>query len=304
MSVIEVSNLGKRYGKRWALRDCSLSIPAGHVVALVGPNGAGKTTLLHCTIGLVEPSVGHASVLDGLVAGSSQALDSVAFVAQDAPLYKNISVVHMIELTRNLNRSFDTSLVERRLAHLGIGLSLKVGKLSGGQQAQLALALALARHPQLLVLDEPLARLDPLARHEFMGVVMTAVVEEGLSVILSSHVVAELERVANYLIVLNSGRVQIASEIDELIESHWLLTGPVDEVDDIKDSLTVVETFRGDRQARLLVRSLDISNVGKHWDAASVSLEELILAYLRDPEASMLSRTTGDGRTNVCEVTT
>ena len=190
MSIIEVAGLGKRYGKRWALQDCSLSIPAGHVVALVGPNGAGKTTLLHCAIGLVEPSTGHATVLDGLVAGSPQALDRVAFVAQDAPLYKYLSVTHMIELTRNLNRSFDTKLIRQRLVGLGIGLDQKVGKLSGGQQAQLALALALARHPELLVLDEPLARLDPLARYEFMGVVMTAVAEEGLSVVLSSHVVS------------------------------------------------------------------------------------------------------------------
>lgn len=303
MSVIEVSGLGKRYGKRWALQDCSLSIPAGHVVALVGPNGAGKTTLLHCAIGLVEPSTGRAAVLDGLVAGSPQALDRVAFVAQDAPLYKYLSVAHVIELTRNLNRSFDTTLIEQRLGGLGIGLDQKVGKLSGGQQAQLALALALARHPELLVLDEPLARLDPLARYEFMGVVMTAVVEEGLSVVLSSHVVSELERVANYLIVLNSGRVQIASEIDELMQSHFLLTGPAEEVDHIKKSLTVVETFQGDRQARLLVRSFDTTGIGRNWEATSVTLEEVILAYLRNPDASAISVTAGNDLPSIREVT-
>jgi ABC-2 type transport system ATP-binding protein len=303
MSIIEVAGLGKRYGKRWALQDCSLSIPAGHVVALVGPNGAGKTTLLHCAIGLVEPSTGHATVLDGLVAGSPQALDRVAFVAQDAPLYKNLSVTQMIELTRCLNRTFDITLIKQRLDGLGIGLDQKVGKLSGGQQAQLALALALARHPELLVLDEPLARLDPLARYEFMGVVMTAVAEEGLSVVLSSHVVSELERVANYLIVLNSGRVQIASEIDELMEGHWLLTGPADEVDEMSRAFTVVETYRGDRQARLLVRSFDTSNIGQNWEATAVTLEELILAYLRDPESSSISETTGNGHHSIREVT-
>src|ERR1019366_8401258 len=121
MSIIEVAGLGKRYGKRWALQDCSLSIPAGHVVALVGPNGAGKTTLLHCAIGLVEPSSGRATVLDGLTAGSPPALDRVAFVAQDAPLYQYLSVGHMIELTRNLNRKFDITMVEQRLEILGIG---------------------------------------------------------------------------------------------------------------------------------------------------------------------------------------
>lgn len=303
MSIIEVAGLGKRYGKRWALQDCSLSIPAGHVVALVGPNGAGKTTLLHCAIGLVEPSTGHATVLDGLVAGSPQALDRVAFVAQDAPLYKYLSVTQMTELTRCLNQTFDIKLIEQRLDGLGIGLDQKVGKLSGGQQAQLALALALARHPELLVLDEPLARLDPLARHEFMGVVMTAVAEEGLSVVLSSHVVSELERVANYLIVLNSGRVQIASEIDELMEGHWLLTGPADEVDEMSRAFPVVETYRGDRQARLLVRSLDTSNIGQNWEATAVTLEELILAYLRDPDSSSISEAMGDGHHSIRGVT-
>ncbi len=303
MSIIEVAGLGKRYGKRWALQDCSLSIPAGHVVALVGPNGAGKTTLLHCAIGLVEPSTGNAAVLDGLVAGSPQALDRVAFVAQDAPLYKYLSVKQMIELTRCLNRTFDITLIEQRLDGLGIGLDQKVGKLSGGQQAQLALGLALARHPELLVLDEPLARLDPLARYEFMGVVMTAVAEEGLSVVLSSHVVSELERVANYLIVLNSGRVQIASEIDELMQSHWLLTGPADEIDEMSRAFPVVETYRGDRQARLLVRSFDTSNIGQNWEATAVTLEELILAYLRDPNSSSISETMGDGHPSIREVT-
>lgn len=303
MSIIEIVGLGKRYGKRWALQDCSLSIPAGHVVALVGPNGAGKTTLLHCAIGLVEPSTGRATVLDGLVAGSPQALDRVAFVAQDAPLYKYLSVAHMIELTRCLNRTFDITLVEQRLDDLEIGLDQNVGKLSGGQQSQLALALALARHPELLVLDEPLARLDPLARYEFMGVVMTAVAEEGLSVVLSSHVVSELERIANYLIVLNSGRVQIASEIDELMQSHWLLSGPTDEVDEMSRAFTVVETYRGDRQARLLVRSFETSSLGQNWEATAVTLEELILAYLRDPDSSSISKTMGDGHPNIREVT-
>jgi len=303
MSIIEVADLGKRYGKRWALQDCSLSMPAGHVVALVGPNGAGKTTLLHCAIGLVEPSTGHATVLDGLVAGSPQALDRVAFVAQDAPLYKNLSVKQMIEVTRCLNRTFDITLIEQRLDGLGIGLDQKVGKLSGGQQAQLGLALALARHPELLILDEPLARLDPLARYEFMGVVMTAVAEEGLSVVLSSHVVSELERVANYLIVLNSGRVQIASEIDELMGDHWLLTGPANEVDEMSRAFTVVEAYQGDRQARLLVRSFDTSNIGQNWEATAVTLEELILAYLRDPDASSISEAMGDGHPSIRGVT-
>lgn len=289
MNVVEVCNLGKLYGKHWAIKECSLSIPSGHVVALVGPNGAGKTTLLHCAVGLVEPSTGYTEVFGGLEAGSPQALARIAFVAQDAPLYKYLSVDQIIDLTRNLNRGFDTNLALHRLDDLGIGLHQKVGRLSGGQQSQLALTLALARHPDLLVLDEPLARLDPLARNEFMGVVMAAVAEDGLSVVLSSHVVSELERVANYLIVLNVGRLQIASEIDEVLENHALLTGPVDEVAHVTNSFDVVQTFRGDRQARLLVRSPEIINAGPNWETSPVSLEELILAYLRDPGTSALS---------------
>jgi len=288
VNAFDASDLGKRYGKRWALQGCSLSVPAGHVVAIVGPNGAGKTTLLHCLIGLVEASTGGAFVLDGLSAGSPDALDRVAFVAQDAPLYKYLSVAQMIEVTRNLNRNFDTTLARRRLDDLGIRLDQGVGKLSGGQQAQLALALALARHPELLVLDEPLARLDPLARYEFMGVLMAATAEEGLSVVFSSHVVSELERVADYLIVINSGRVQIASEIDELMNRHAFLTGPVEDLDRLSGTVDIVQTYRADRQARVLVRTRGATSIGENWESSSVSLEELVLAYLRDPHSSAL----------------
>src|SRR6266496_119310 len=164
MNVIETSGLGKRYGGTWALRECTLAIPAGHVAALVGPNGAGKTTLLNLAVGLAEPTAGAVTVLGGLPAGSPAALDGIAFVAQDTPLYKNVSAADMLHLTRNLNRRFDQHYAEARLAELGIPLNRRAGKLSGGQQAQLALTLALARRPRLLVLDEPMAMLDPVAR--------------------------------------------------------------------------------------------------------------------------------------------
>ena len=206
MNVIEANALGKRYGSTWALRECTLAIPDGHVAALVGPNGAGKTTLLNLAVGLTDPTAGTVAVLGGRRAGSPAALDGIAFVAQDAPLYKNLSVADMLHLTRNLNRHFDQGYAEARLGELGIPLKRKAGKLSGGQQAQLALTLALARRPRLLVLDEPMAMLDPLARHDFMATVMTAMAEDGVSVVLSSHVLAELERVADYLILVSRGR--------------------------------------------------------------------------------------------------
>ena len=196
MNVIETSGLGKRNRSTWALRECALAVPAGHVVALVGPNGAGKTTLLNLAVGLAAPTTGVLTVLGGRPAGSPAALDGIAFAAQNTPLYKNLSAADMLHLTRNLNRRFDGRYAQDRLSELGIPLQRKAGELSGGQQAQLALTLALARYPRLLVLDEPMAMLDPLARHDFMATVMTAVADGSVSVVLSSHVLAELERVA------------------------------------------------------------------------------------------------------------
>jgi ABC-2 type transport system ATP-binding protein len=220
MNIIESAGLGKRYRRTWALRDCTLGIPAGHVVALVGPNGAGKTTLLNMAVGLAVPTTGTVTVLGGLPAGSPDALDRIAFVAQDAPLYKNLPVADMLHVARNLNRRWDHQRAQARLGELGIPLNKKVGHLSGGQKAQLALTVALARRPDLLVLDEPLASLDPLARHDFIESVMETVAAEGVSVVLSSHVVAELERMADYLIVLSFGQIQVAGEVDDLVAEH------------------------------------------------------------------------------------
>jgi ABC-2 type transport system ATP-binding protein len=220
MNVVEASGLGKRYGGTWALRECTLEIPAGRVAALVGPNGAGKSTLLNLAVGLTAPSAGEVTVLGGHPAGSPAALDGIAFVAQDTPLYKNLSVADMIYVTRSLNRRFDRPYAKARLAELGIPLRRKAGKLSGGQQAQLALTLALARRPRLLILDEPVAMLDPVARHDFMATVLAAVAADGVSVLLSSHVLTELQRVAGYLVLLSWGRVRLAGEVEDLLAAH------------------------------------------------------------------------------------
>jgi ABC-2 type transport system ATP-binding protein len=287
MNVIEASGLGKRYGSTWALRECTLAIPAGHVVALVGPNGAGKTTLLNLAVGLAAPSAGVVTVLGGKPAGSPAALDGIAFVAQDTPLYKNLPAADMLHLTRNLNRRFDQQYAETRLGELGIPSSRKAGKLSGGQQAQLALTLALARRPRLLVLDEPMAMLDPVARHDFMATVLTAAAEDGVSVLLSSHVLAELERVADYLVLLSRGRVQVAGEVEDLLASHLVLTGPAAETDKYAER-PVVHVRRGEAQAHLLVRATADDPVPPGWEAHPVGLEELALAYLREPGAAAL----------------
>ncbi len=297
INVIEANRLGKRYGSTWALRECTLAIPAGHVAALVGPNGAGKTTLLNLATGLAEPSAGGVTVLGGRPAGSPAALDGIAFVAQDTPLYKNLSAADMLHLTRNLNRRFDQASAEARLAELGIPLNRKAGKLSGGQQAQLALTLALGRRPRLLVLDEPVAMLDPVARHDFMATVLTAAADDGVSVLLSSHVLAELERVADYLIVLSRGRVQMAGEVDDLLASHRLLTGPAAEADRYNER-PVVHARRAAAQAHLLVRATADDAVPPGWEAHPVGLEELALAYLREPGAAALP---GPGRSRATQ---
>jgi ABC-2 type transport system ATP-binding protein len=288
MNVIEASGLGRRYGGTWALRDCTVAIPAGHVAALVGPNGAGKTTLLNLAAGLAAPSAGDVTVLGGQPAGSAVALDGIAFVAQDTPMYKNLSARDMLHLTRNLNRRFDQQYAEGRLGELGIPLKRRSGKLSGGQQAQLALTLALARRPRLLVLDEPMAMLDPIARHDFMASVMMAMAADGVSVVLSSHVLAELERVADYLILMSRGRVQLAGDVDDLLASHRLLTGPAAEADRYAERLSVVHASRGQAQAHLLVRATADEPVPPGWEAHTVGLEELALAYLREPAAAVL----------------
>jgi ABC-2 type transport system ATP-binding protein len=303
MNVIESSGLGKRYGRTWALRECTLAIPAGHVAALVGPNGAGKTTLLNLTVGLAAPSAGRVTVLGGSLAGSPTALDGIAFVAQDTPIYKNLSVADMLHLTRNLNRRFDQHYAEARLTDLGIPLKRKAGKLSGGQQAQLALTLALARRPQLLLLDEPVAMLDPIARHDFMATVLTAMADDGVSVVLSSHVLAELERVADYLLLMSRGRVQVAGEVDDLLATHRMLTGPAAEAGKY-DGRPVVHLSRGEAQAHMLVRASADDPVPPGWEAHPVSLEELALAYLREPGAAALPGPARDGGTQLSEVRT
>jgi len=285
MNVIETSGLSKRYGGTWALRECTLAIPAGYVAALVGPNGAGKTTLLNLAVGLTAPSAGGVTVLGGRPPGSPAALDGIAFVAQDTPLYKNLSAADLLHLTRNLSRRFDQPYARARLGELGIPPKRKAGRLSGGQRAQLALTLALALRPRLLVLDEPVAMLDPVARHDFMATVLTAAAADGVSVVLSSHVLADLERVAGYLILLSRGRLQMAGQVEDLLTSHRLLTGPAAEAGRYAGRPVVHARCAG-AQACLVVRATAADPVPPGWEASPVGLEELALAYLREPGAA------------------
>ena len=288
MNVIECRGLAMRYRRGWALRDCDLAIPEGHVTGLVGPNGAGKTTLLNLAAGLLRPAAGEITVLGGERPGSAAARAGLGFVAQDAPLYGHLPAGAMIRLAGNLNVSWDHARAVARAESLGIPLDRKVGALSGGQRAQLALTIAMAKRPRLLILDEPLASLDPLARHEFMGSLMAAVAQEGLSVVFSSHVVAELERIADYLAVLNDGQLQLAGSVDDLLAAHRIMTGPAGAAPGDADGAAVVHARQAGAQAHLLVRISGPGAAPPGWRSGPAALEDLVLGYLRAPGARML----------------
>jgi ABC-2 type transport system ATP-binding protein len=289
-AALTTTGLGKKYRRTWALKDCSLAVPQGRVVALVGPNGAGKTTLLHLVVGLLAPDQGSVTVL-GAPAGTAETLPRVAFHPQDKPLYDGFSVAEMLRFGARMNPGWDQDLAVGRLASFGIPLDRRVGTLSGGQQAQVALTVVLAKRPDLLVLDEPLANLDPLARHEVMRGLMAAVAEGGMTVVLSSHVVSDLVDTCDWLVVLNGGRVQVSGDIDELLAGHRLLTGPVELADGVAARTTVVDDERTDRQATLLVRTgSQRPALDPRWSDRGVSLEELVLAYLRRPESAALPK--------------
>src|SRR5215218_9668618 len=225
-AVIQAQGLGKRYGRREALTDCTLDVPAGRVVGLVGPNGAGKSTLLNLAVALLQPTSGTIEVLGERPGSDADRLARVGFVSQDTPTYSGLSVAEHLRLGARLNPRWDGALARGRIERLGLDPSQRAGKLSGGERAQLALTLGLAKRPELLILDEPVSSLDPLARREFLQGLMEAVAEHELSVVLSSHLIADLERVCDHLVVLVDSRVRVTGEVDKLLATHHRLTGP------------------------------------------------------------------------------
>ncbi|GAA0394302.1 ABC transporter ATP-binding protein [Microbispora corallina] len=283
-AVLQARGLGKRYGRRWALRDCTIDIPAGHVVGLVGPNGAGKTTLLKLAGGQLAPTSGSVAVLGGPAGGPAQ-LAKVGFVAQDTPVYAGLSVADHLRLGARLNRGWDAALARNRIGQLGLDLSHRAGNLSGGQRAQLALTLGLAKRPELLILDEPVASLDPLARREFLQGLMEAVAEHELSVVLSSHLVADLERTCDYLIVLVDSRVRVAGQIENLLATHHRLTGPRRDPGRLPADQHVVSARHTDRQSTFVVRT-EAPIHDPAWTVSGLSLEDLVLAYMEKPAAA------------------
>jgi ABC-2 type transport system ATP-binding protein len=280
-AILETSGLGKRYGRTWALSDCTLQIPAGRVVGLVGPNGAGKSTLLNLAVGLLAPTAGSVRVLGGVPGSGPEELGRVGFVAQDTPTYAGLSVADHLRLGARLNPGWDAALAESRIDELGLDPAQKAGRLSGGQRAQLALTLAVAKRPELLVLDEPVASLDPLARREFLSSLMEAVVDQGVSVLLSSHLVADLERVCDHLVVLVASRVRLAGDVDDLLAEHHLLTGPLRDPATLPRDQEVVTASHTDRQSTLLIRTA-APVLDPAWTVEPVGLEDLVLAYMQD----------------------
>ena len=282
-AVLRTRGLGRRYGRRWALTDCTLDVPAGHVTGLVGPNGAGKTTLLNLAAGLLAPTTGSIEVCGGRPAAGPAQLAKVGYVAQDTPVYAGLSVRDHLELGARLNPRWDAALARDRVARLGLDPAQKAGKLSGGQRAQLALTLGLAKRPELLLLDEPVASLDPLARREFLQGLMEAVAEHGFSVVLSSHLVADLERVCDHLLVLVDSTVRVTGAVDELLATHHRLTGPRRDPATLPADQHVVAASATERQSTLVVRTA-APILDPAWTVGELNLEDLVLAYL-SPDA-------------------
>jgi ABC-2 type transport system ATP-binding protein len=283
--ALRARGLSKQYRGRSALSQCTLDVPAGHVVGLVGPNGAGKTTLLHLAVGLSRPTSGTIEVLGGQPASGPDQLRKVGFVAQDTPTYSGLSVADHLELGARLNPGWDAALARDRIDDLDLDPRQRAGKLSGGQRAQLALTLALAKRPDLLILDEPVASLDPLARLEFLQDLMAHVADTGASVVLSSHLIADLERACDYVVVLCASRVRVAGEVEQLTATHRRLTGPRRDPGSIPAQLQVITASQTERQSTLIVRT-ETPVRDPSWIVEELSLEDIILAYMSEAGAS------------------
>ncbi|QLQ36505.1 ABC transporter ATP-binding protein [Micromonospora robiginosa] len=286
--VLDTEGLGKRYGRHQALADCTLKIPTGRVIGLVGPNGAGKSTLLGLTSGLVKPTEGTIRVLGEAPAADASQLARVGFVAQDTPVYAGLSITEHMRLGAKLNPRWDGALAERRIRQLGLNPSQKAGSLSGGQRAQLALALAAGKRPDLLIFDEPVAALDPLARHGFLQSLMESVAELSASVILSSHLLEDLERVCDHLIVLSAGRVQVSGDVDDLVAKHYRLIGSHGSFAGLPPELEVIRDESNGHQQTLVVRAQGALPYS-FKDAQHLSVEDLVLAYMGRADRSIAS---------------
>lgn len=278
-AAVEAVGLTKSFKSTVALRDCTITVPEGRICALVGPNGSGKTTLLRCLAGLARPSAGVVNVLGHAPGQDHEFLANVSFLAQDVPLWKRLTAKDHIAIGARLNPRWDTDGARHRLAQLEIPADKPVGTLSGGQRAQVGLALALAKKPKLLLLDEPLAALDPLARRHFLGVLAEDVSEGGLTVLISSHLITELHRVSDYLVLLAASRTQLCADVDDIIGSHRLVKCPGGGGERVPAGVKVVNSFRSARETTMLVRA-GAASFEPECEVHSVGLEEIVLGYM------------------------
>ena len=283
--AVQTSGLGKCFGSLWALRDCTLAVPVGRVAAVIGPNGAGKTTLLRLLVGLASPSAGTASLLGRVPGQDEDFLADVGYLAQEVPLYKRLSAQEHLEFGARLNRRWDEPRARARLAALHVPLDRPVATLSGGQRAQVGLGLALAKQPKVLLLDEPVAALDPLARRDFLAELTGAVADADgeLTVVLSSHLVHDIEQVCDYLVLLGSAQAQLCDEMEHVLAQHRILTGPRRRAGERNAGFDVIKATHTASQSRLLVRThgpvLDPA-----WDVEEVGVEDVVLAYMSRDE--------------------
>lgn len=282
MTVLRAQGLGKKYKRRWALTGCTLEIEPGHVTGLVGPNGAGKSTLLNLAAGMLAPTTGTIEVCGGVPGSGPDQLAKVGYVAQSTPVYAGLTVEEHLRLGERLNPNWDAGLAQRRIERIGLDPKQQAGKLSGGQRAQLALTVGIAKRPELLLLDEPVAALDPLARREFLSDLMESVAEHGVSVVLSSHLVADLERVCDHMIVLVDSQVRIAGDVEHLLATHHRLTGPRRDLGTLPSDQHVISSSHTDRQTTVVVRT-DGPVLDPSWTVGGLGLEDLVLEYMSNP---------------------
>jgi ABC-2 type transport system ATP-binding protein len=281
MAII-TTGLGKRYHASWALRDCSITVPQQRISALVGPNGAGKSTLLHLLAGLRSPSAGQALIFGQPPGQRQEFLATVGFVAQEMPLYPWLTIGDHRDIMARLNVTWDDDLFTAAVGRLDVPLSRRCGSLSGGQRAQVALALALAKRPRLLLLDEPTSALDPLARREFFASLGEATAETSMTVVLSSHLVADLERICDHLVLLTRGRTQLCGELDELIAARAILIGPADKIPVIERDHHVVAAEKAGHRAKLLIRT-EGPLADPSWDVRPAPAEDIVVGYMAAP---------------------
>jgi ABC-2 type transport system ATP-binding protein len=298
VAALEATGLGKRYGHKWGLQDCSFRLPPGRIAALLGPNGAGKSTLLQIAAGITRPSAGDVEVFGHSPQEQTvQALRQIGYLDQERPLYRSFRVREMLHFGERLNPSWDAVAARDYLGELGIPTEAKVGKLSIGQQAQVALTMCLAKRPPLLLLDEPVAALDPIARANLMHVLLGSVADDNTTVLLSSHAVADLANVCDYVIILSSSRVQIADDLDYVLASHRLLVASTERRLEVPPGVVVISTRNSERETELLVR-VEQPVVDPSWRVIEPTLEEVVLAYLREGSTFGTADTvpTGDSR--------